>query len=65
MKMLKIERRIDENDDNTWIVASYNIITQDVNIKTKDWFIRVPVDKLKWKVKENPVDDEWDSSNQV
>ena len=59
------ERRIDENDDNTWIVASYNIITQDVNIKTKDWFIRVPVDKLKWKVKENPVDDEWDSSNQV
>ena len=48
------ERRLDENDDNTWVVASYNIITQDVNIKTKDGFLRVPVDKLKWKVKEVP-----------
>ena len=48
------ERRLDENDDNTWVVASYNIITQDVNIKTKDWFLRVPVEKLKWKVKEVP-----------
>ena len=45
------ERRLDENDDNEWVVASYNIITQDVNIKTKDWFIRIPVEKLKGKVK--------------
>ena len=49
------ERKLEENDDNLWTVASYNIITQDVNIKTKDWFIRIPVDKLKWKVR----DDEW------
>lgn len=39
----------DNNDDNTWIVNSFNIITQDVNIKTRDWFLRVPIDKLKWK----------------
>mgnify|MGYP006988827359 FL=1 len=51
------ERRLDENDDNTWIVASYNIITQDVNIKTKDGFLRIPVEKLKWKIKETPKDD--------
>ena len=51
------ERRLDETDDNTWVVASYNIITQDVNIKTKDGFLRVPVDKLKWKVKEVPTDE--------
>ena len=47
------ERKMDENDDNEWIVASYNIITQDVNIKTKDWFIRIPVDKLKGKIKKD------------
>ena len=47
------ERKMDETDDNTWIVASYNIITQDVNIKTKDWFVRVPLDKLKWKIEES------------
>ena len=52
------ERKSDENEDNTWIVASYNIITQEVNVKTKDWFIRVPVDKLKWKIKEVPNDRE-------
>ena len=51
------ERRLDETDDNTWVVASYNIITQDVNIKTKDGFLRVPVEKLKWKVKETPKDE--------
>ena len=51
------ERRMDENGDNTWIVASYNIITQDVNIKTSDGFIRIPVEKLKWKVKETPKDE--------
>ena len=51
------ERRMDENSDNTWIVASYNIITQDVNIKTSDGFIRIPVEKLKGKVKEPPKDD--------
>ena len=50
------ERRSDETDDNIWVVASYNIITQDVNIKTKDWFLRIPVEKLKWKIKENPKD---------
>lgn len=44
------DRKIDDaEDDNTWIVNSFNIITQDVNIKTKDWFLRVPIDKLKWK----------------
>ena len=51
------ERRMDENSDNTWIVASYNIITQDVNIKTSDGFIRIPVEKLKGKVKETPKDE--------
>ena len=51
------ERRSDESGDNTWIVASYNIITQDVNIKTNDGFIRIPVEKLKWKVKEAPKDE--------
>ena len=51
------ERRMDENSDNTWIVASYNIITQDVNIKTSDGFIRIPVEKLKGKVKESPKDE--------
>ena len=48
---------MDENSDNTWIVASYNIITQDVNIKTSDGFIRIPVEKLKGKVKETPKDE--------
>jgi len=51
------ERRMDENSDNTGVVASYNIITQDVNIKTNDGFIRIPVEKLKWKVKEAPKDE--------
>ena len=51
------ERRMDENSDNTWVVASYNIITQDVNIKTSDGFIRIPVEKLKGKVKETPKDE--------
>lgn len=51
------ERRSDESRDNTWIVASYNIITQDVNIKTSDGFIRIPVEKLKGKVKESPRDE--------
>ena len=51
------ERRSEEWDDGTWIVASYNIITQDVNIKTKDWFLRIPVEKLKWKIKETPNED--------
>lgn len=51
------ERRMDENNDNTWVVASYNIITQDVNIKTSDGFIRIPVEKLKGKVKETPKDE--------
>ena len=51
------ERRMDENSDNTWVVASYNIITQDVNIKTSDGFIRIPVEKLKGKVKETPRDE--------
>ena len=51
------ERRMDENSDNTWVVASYNIITQDVNIKTSDGFIRIPVEKLKGKVKEPPRDE--------
>ena len=51
------ERRSDESGDNTWIVASYNIITQDVNIKTSDGFIRIPVEKLKGKVKETPKDE--------
>ena len=46
------DRKGDENDDNMWVVASYNIIKQDVNIKTKDWFIRIPLEKLKWKIKE-------------
>ena len=48
---------MDENSDNTWVVASYNIITQDVNIKTSDGFIRIPVEKLKGKVKESPKDE--------
>lgn len=46
------ERRADENDDNTWMVTSYNILTQEVNIKTKDGFLRIPVDKLKGKIKQ-------------
>ena len=50
------ERRADENDDNTGIVTSFNILTQEVNIKTKDGFIRIPVDKLKWKIKSWPTE---------
>lgn len=50
------ERKFDENDDSTWIVTSFNILTQEVNIKTKDWIIRIPVDKLKWKVRSDQVD---------
>ena len=51
------ERRMDESGDSTWVVASYNIITQDVNIKTSDGFIRIPVEKLKGKIKEIPKDE--------
>ena len=52
------ERKSDDgNDDNIWTVASFNIITQDVNIKTSDGFIRIPVEKLKGKVKDTPRDE--------
>jgi len=59
------ERRMDENSDNTWVVASYNIITQDVNIKTSDGFIRIPVEKLKGKVKETPKDEKLEEKTKI
>ena len=51
--MTWIRERRWEDDDNIWTVASYNILTQEVNIKTKDWFIRIPIEKLKGKIREN------------
>ena len=58
------DRKYDENNDNVWTVASYNIITQDVNIKTKDGFIRIPIEKLKWKSIETPKNEtkNWNES---
>ena len=53
--MTWIRERRWEDDDNIWTVASYNILTQEVNIKTKDWFIRIPIEKLKGKIKDNVV----------
>ncbi|MDR2541633.1 MAG: hypothetical protein LBD11_07995 [Candidatus Peribacteria bacterium] len=29
------------------VVTSFNIITQEVNIRTKDAFLRIPIEKLK------------------
>ena len=36
----------------------------DVNIKTKDWFLRIPVDKLKWKVREVPNEEPKNPDNE-
>ena len=63
MKWLQERRLEDNNEDNTWVVASYNIITQDVNIKTKDWFLRIPIDKLKWKIKASPTEEQSQNSS--
>lgn len=50
------ERRF-EDDDNIWTVTSYNILTQEVSIKTKNGFFRLPIDKLWWKIKSQPSED--------
>jgi hypothetical protein len=47
----KLTNHCKNNDCNAeecqGIVTSFNIITQEVNIKTKEGLLRIPIDKLK------------------
>lgn len=60
-----LRERRSEEDDNIWVVTSYNILTQEVSIKTKNGFLRIPIDKLKWKIKSWPEDTHTQRWNKV